>query len=223
MHITSVRRRRRGSSWSARFFDRLRYALDALGVSDTRYVIRPAPGSGLALVAGPRVSLRSSSRRWRASSPKTRRDPGLCGRPTRRGPDAASAGERSDGLPRFRHHHHPRRPAGTHRGPRRPAPDRTDDGPVAAHERRSSLRRRKSIRGDGAAFHHAQRHDVDRCPCTCPVARARTSRAVDTRALVFGHQSTAARCPKKMIVRQVPESSPSYLSVTGRAAARQSG
>ena len=46
-------RRRRGSSWSARFFDRLRYALDALGVSDTRYVIRPAPGSGLALVAGP--------------------------------------------------------------------------------------------------------------------------------------------------------------------------
>jgi type III secretion protein C len=54
VHITSVREAQtRLLVVSPLSFDRLRYALDALGVSDTRYVIRPAPGSGLALVAGP--------------------------------------------------------------------------------------------------------------------------------------------------------------------------
>lgn len=54
LHITSVREAQsRLLVLSPLSFDELRHALDALGVSDSRYVARPAPGNGLALVAGP--------------------------------------------------------------------------------------------------------------------------------------------------------------------------
>jgi type III secretion protein C len=54
VHISSVREAQsRLLVVSPLPFEKLRYALDALGVSDSRYVVRPAPGSGLALVSGP--------------------------------------------------------------------------------------------------------------------------------------------------------------------------
>ena len=57
LHITSAREAQsRLLVLSPLSFDHLRHALDVLGVSDSRYVARPAPGNGLALVAGPRAS-----------------------------------------------------------------------------------------------------------------------------------------------------------------------
>ena len=54
LHVTSVREAQsRLLVLSPLSFDHLRYTLDALGISDSRYVVRPAPGNGIALVAGP--------------------------------------------------------------------------------------------------------------------------------------------------------------------------
>jgi type III secretion protein C len=54
LHVSSVREAQsRLLALSPLTFDQLRSALDVLGVSDSRYVVRPAPGYGLVLVAGP--------------------------------------------------------------------------------------------------------------------------------------------------------------------------